>query len=163
MDLTQLKRSVCGLLQGAPGLAAVDVLSAFPAQRHLPLAGPTLIVSFDALNLTLGALEGFCAEQAGGGNAAITLRLDLFAPGADGHDLYPLHEALCAILMERGSAFGLARLWCQPLSWDEAAGSYRLTSRILLRGRAKGGTPREGAATITDFTLARKDGGRDAK
>ena len=162
MDLTQLKQSLCELLQGAPGFAQVEVLRAFPAQRHLPLPGPTLILGIDGLELTGGGLDGLGSLQAGG-QAAVSVRLDIFAPGDDGHGLHPLYEALCSVMMERGGAYGLARLWCEPLRWDEAAASYRLSARALLRGRASGGPPREDEARITGFKLARKEGMSDVK
>jgi len=154
MNLTQLKQAFTELLQSAPSLSQTEVLPAFPAGRHLPFPGPAIILGIDGVELTPGSLGGFSAEQSGD-LAAITARFDFFAPGKDGPDLHLLYEALCAALMDCGPAFGLSRIWCDSLIWDETAGSYRLSARALLRGRAKSGAPRWQEAGIADFRLAR--------
>ena len=152
MNLTQIKKALTELLQRAPGLSGLEVLPAFPAQRHLPLPGPVIVLGIDGLELSPGSLSGLSGEPSGG-LVSVTIRLDFFAPGEDGPDLHLLYEALCAALIEKGSAFGLSRVWCDPLRWDDAAGAYRLGGRALLRGRAKGGGSREESPSITGFRL----------
>ena len=153
MDLTQLKQALADLLQGAPGLGEAEVLPAFPAGKHLPLTGPAIILGVDGMELSPAGLGGFSPKEAGS-LAAITVRFDLFSPGKDGPNLHLLHEALCRSLMEKGESFGLAKIWCDPLAWDDSAGSYRLSARALLRGRARSGSVREAQGGIFDFRLS---------
>ena len=153
MNFTQLKLALTQLLQSAPGLAQTEILPAFPAGMHLPLPGPAIVLGIDGVELTPASLGGFSSEQAGD-LAAVTARFDFFAPGKDGPDLHILYEALCAALLDSGPAFGFSRIWCDPLAWDNAADSYRLSARALLRGRAKAGSPRQQEAAIVDFRVA---------
>ena len=155
MDLISLKQALAELVQSAPGLAEVDVLSAFPVEKHLPLAGPCVLLGVDELELAPAGLGGFSGEH---GDASVTVRLDFFDPRGGGADLQLMYEALCAALLQAGAGFGLGRIWRDPITWDDGASSYRLSARCLLRGRARPGAPRQTDATISGFRLARKDG-----
>ena len=155
MNFGELKQALAELVQKAPGLAEVDVLSTFPIPKHLPLGGPCVLLGIDGLELTPGGLGGFSREQAG--EASVTLRLDFYDPRGDGAGLQLLYEALCAALIQGSAGFGLSRVWRDPVTWDDAAGSYRLSARCLLRGMARPGSPRQSDATISGFRLARKD------
>ena len=154
MDLSALKQAFAELVQSGPGLAEVDVLPAFPVGKHLPLAGPCVLLGVDGLEIAPGGLGGFSIEQ---GEASVTVRLDFFDPRGGGARLQQMYEALCSALMQAGAAFGLSRVWRDPITWDDAAGSYRLSARCLLRGRARPGTARQTDPTISGFRLARKD------
>jgi len=156
MDLTALKQALAELLQSASGLAEAEVLPAFPAKKHLPLQSLAILLGIDGLELTPGGLGGFCHGQ-DGSPASITIRFDLFAPGSGGRDLAILYEALCAALVQSSAQFGLSRIWRDPLAWDDAAGSYRLTARAILQGRARAGIGREAQPTISDFRLSHRD------
>ena len=150
MDLTELKSVLSEMISGAPGFAQVDLLEAFPVGRALPLPGAAMLISIDSLELTPAAIAGFAGEVAG---AAITMRFDLFAPEQCGADLHGLYACLCALLMSRGTDFGVERVWSERLTWDDAAGSYRLSARALMRGRASCAPPSEPAQEISDFRL----------
>ena len=152
MDLSGLKQALGRLIALGPGLSQVEVLAAFPHGSVLPLPGPAALISIDSLELTPGSLDGF-ASGAPGENAAVTVRFDFFSPGKSGPCLDELYEALCAVLLERGAGFGLSRIWSERTTWDDMAGSYRLSARTLLNGRARAGVQREGQASIEGFVL----------
>jgi len=156
MDLTALKQALADLLKGAPGLAGAEILLAFPAGRHLPLQGASILLGVDALELTSGGLGGLCLGQ-GGSPASITVRLDIFAPDRSGGDLDQLFEAVCAALAQSAARLGISRIWREHLAWDDGANSYRLSARALLQGRARAGSPREEVRGIEEVRLVRND------
>ena len=142
MDLSELKRVLGDLIRGGRGLAGVEVLSAYPAGSHLALPSPAVLLSIEGVELSPGGLQGFARA---GGQAEITLRFDFYARG-DGGGLGTLYEALCGLLIERGGALGVCRIWCAPLAWDEVVGGYRLTARVRLRGRVVASASAEASA-----------------
>ena len=152
MDLGGLKQALSRLIALGSGLSQVEVLAAFPHGSALPLKGPSVFVSIDSLELTPASLGGIAASPAGE-DAAITVRFDFFSPGRGGPCLDELYEALCTVLLERGSGFGLRRIWSERTAWDDMAGSYRLSARALLGGRARAGAGRKDAAGIEGFVL----------
>ena len=152
MDISGLKQSMGRLIALGPGLSQVEVLAAFPHGNALPLAGPSVFISIDSVELTPASLGGLATSPAGE-NAAVTVRFDFFSPGKGGPHLDELYEALCAALLEQGGGFGLGRIWSERTTWDDMAGSYRLSARALLNGRARAGGRREGAAGIEGFVL----------
>ena len=156
MDLAGLKQALAEVVQSAPGLAQVDVLPAFPVRKHLPLAGASILLGIDGMELTPAGLGGFASEQAGD-SASVTVRFDLYDSRGAGADLQLFYEALCGALIQQSAAFGLSRVWRDAITWDDAAGSYRLSARALLRGRARPGAARQTDANISGFRLARKD------
>lgn len=135
-DLLGVKARVGELMAESPGLAGVEILSAYPNGRHIPLGGAALIISIDGIELTPAGLGGFGGEISGQG-ALLTLRLDFLSPGRDGPELYPFFEAAAASLTENGGRLGISRFWVQSLAWEEAANSYRLSANLALKGRGR--------------------------
>jgi len=152
MDLRGIKQALGRMIALGPGLSEVEVLDAFPHGSALPLGGPAVLVSIDSLELTPAGLGGFAAAGQGG-NAEVSVRFDFFAPGSSGPRLDEYYEALCAVLLREGGGFGLSRVWSERTTWDDMAGSYRLSARALLSGRARAGAGRDGAASVEDFVL----------
>lgn len=146
--MNEIKELAARWLESWPGLAGCGVLREYPARRELPLKGPALVVGLDGVDLSPAGLDGYLGTREGGpaggpahlyGNwAVLTLRLDLYLPGSDGGGCHRLYEEVCAALTARAAAFGLLRLWCDPLAWDSAAGASRLTARAALRAAFSG-------------------------
>jgi len=152
MNLGGIKQALGQLVAMGPGLSGVEVLMAFPHGSALPLAGPAVLISIDSLELTPAGLGSF-AGAGPGENAGVSVRFDFFSPGRGGPALDEYYEALCAELLKQGGAFGLSKVWSERTVWDDMAGSYRLSARALLSGRARAGERREEAASIEDFKL----------
>ena len=152
MNLSGLKEALGRLVALAPGLSQVEVLAALPAGSALPLSGPAVFISIESVELTPGGFGCFNGSSAGE-SAAVVVRFDFFSTGKSGSGLDTLYEALCAVLLEQGVAFGLSRVCSERTTWDDMAGSYRRSARVQLNGRARSGTGREEPAKIEGFEL----------
>ncbi|MCL2857691.1 MAG: hypothetical protein FWE19_08260 [Oscillospiraceae bacterium] len=152
MDLSGLKAALGRMIALGPGLSQVEVLAAFPHGSALPLVGPAAFISIDSLELTPAGLGGFATGGAGE-NAAVTLRFDFFAPGGGGTCLDELYEAFCAVMLREGGGLGLSRVWSERTDWDDMAGSYRKSVRVLLVGRVRADSGRDSVAGVNGFVL----------
>ncbi len=159
--MNELKETVAAHLRGWTGLAGCDILCEYPARRALPLQRAALAVGLDGVDLSpaglgnyLGAGEraadGAALSALYGSAAIVTLRLDLYLPGPDGAGCHRLYEELCAALTAAAARFGLLRLWCDPIKYDDNAGASRLTARAALRAAFTG---RESVAVIREYRV----------
>ena len=152
MNLSGLKEALGRMVALAPGLSQVEVLAALPAGSALPLSGPAVFIGIESLELTPGELGCFSGNRAGE-SAAVVVRFDFYSTGKSGFGLDELYEALCAVLLEQGAAFGLSRVWSERTVWDDMAGSYRRSARAQLNGRARAGAGRDEPVLIEGFEL----------
>ena len=140
MNLSEIKEALGRMVALAPGLSQVEVLVAQPVGSALPLSGPAVFIGIESVELTPGALGCFAGGSAGE-SASVVVRFDFFSPGQSGPELDTLYEALCAVLLEQGAAFGLSRVWSERTAWDDMAGSYRRSARAQLNGRVRAASP----------------------
>lgn len=138
-------------------LREVEILCEYPPKRVLPLKRPALVIGLDGIDLSPAGLGSYLGREPAGlgeivslyGTAAIvTLRMDLYLPGADGNGCHRLYEALCVAMTQQSTPFGLLRLWCEPLRYDSSAGAQRLTARAAFRAAFTG---RETQSAITQY------------
>jgi hypothetical protein len=143
--LTDLKQQIADYLAACDGFENAEVLAAYPGrERAYPLPGAAVAVGIDGVELSPAGLGGYLGEAGTealyGGNAAVTLRFDLYAPVTEeGNRLHALFEGLCGALMVDRNPFGVTRLTCGEIQFDAAVSANRLTARgtlsaALLRG-----------------------------
>lgn len=136
--MTELKQALVGYLREK--LPGVDVLAEYPAAKKRPLDRAVLAVGIEEIELTPAGFGGLLGEEQGrevlGGSAKITARLDIYAPGPPDSGAFccRIWETVCNALLEKAAAFGVTRLWCENLRWDDGAGTSRLTARVALQG-----------------------------